>query len=161
MRYVGQGYEVPVPLPKGEFGPHVEAALRSDFNRLYRDRFGTSLETAGVECVHWRLTARVPAKQVSLTFPTTARGAALKAQRRTYFPELDDYIECSVFDRYQLVAGKGVQGPALIEERESTIVVGPSAVWRVDDLGNVLVSFAAGDQPVARNGNLRRGGRRR
>ena len=160
MRYVGQGYEVPVPLTQAELGPGIEAELRSSFNRLYRERFGTSLETAGVECVHWRLTARVESKQVSVTFPTSARGGALKSQRRTYFPELDDYVDCAVFDRYQLVADNDVKGPALIEERESTIVVGPSAVWRVDDLGNVLVSFADSHKPTPDNGNSRRGGRR-
>ncbi len=161
MRYVGQGYEVPVPLPGGDLGALLEPNLRTAFDRLYRDRFGTSLESAGVECVHWRLTARVESKQVSLTFPVEPRGEPQKGERRAYFPELDEYVTCPVFDRYQLAAGKNVSGPALIEERESTIVIGPSAGWHVDDLGNVLVSFANGLKATNRNGSSRRGERRR
>jgi N-methylhydantoinase A len=142
MRYVGQGYEVSVPLPRGALGAALEPHLRASFDRLYRDRFGTSLESAGVECVHWRLTAKVNSKEVSITFPVEPRGEPKKGERAAYFPELDDYVACPVLDRYQLAAGSSTQGPALIEERESTIVIGPSASWRVDELGNVLVNFA-------------------
>jgi len=142
MRYVGQGYEVPVPLPAGEPDASMESHLRGTFDRLYRDRFGTSLESAGVECVHWRLTAKVESRQASLSFPIEPRGEPQKGERSAYFPEVDDYVACPVLDRYQLAAGNSTLGPALIEERESTIVIGPSASWRVDELGNVLVSFA-------------------
>ncbi len=161
MRYVGQGYEVPVPLPGGQLGAGIEAGLRSAFDKFYRGRFGTSLESAGVECVHWRLTARVDSKQVSLTFPIEPRSEPLKGERRAFFPELDNYVVCPVYDRYQLVADRKAEGPALIEERESTIVIGPSATWHVDDLGNVLVGFGNGHQGSRRNGNSRRGEKRK
>ena len=85
----------------------------------------------------------------------------LKGERRAFFPELDDYVVCPVYDRYQLVADRKAQGPALIEERESTIVIGPSATWHVDDLGNVLVGFANGHKASRRNGNTKRGERRK
>ena len=78
MRYAGQGYEVPVPLPGGRLGDEISDELAAAFNRLYRGRFGTALESAGVECVHWRLTARVRAARVDLSFPAQQSGEARK-----------------------------------------------------------------------------------
>ena len=141
MRYAGQGYEVPVPLLGREPGPAIEAELRGAFDRLYRSRFGTSLESAAVECVHWRLSARVPAAGVDLTFPGERGGDPDKGERLAFFPELDGYATCAVLDRYRLPAGSRGRRPALIEEEESTIVVGPGATWETDDLGNVLITF--------------------
>jgi N-methylhydantoinase A len=139
MRYVGQGYEVPVPLPAGSLSSRIEAELRSSFNQLYRAQFGTSLDDAGVECLHWRLTARVPAQVIDLTLRAEGGGHPQKGERRVFFPELDGYADCPVFDRYRLPGGWRGPGPALIEERESTIVIGPGASWEMDDLGNVVV----------------------
>jgi len=159
MRYVGQGYEVSVPLPDGDLGESLEADLRASFNRLYRERFGTSLESAAVECVHWRLTATVPSRDQQLTFQKVHRGEPLKGSRKAYFRELDAYVDCPVLDRYQLTVDGERSGPALIEERESTIVVGPSAHWRVDDLGNVVVSLANGSSALGRRSDSRKPGR--
>jgi N-methylhydantoinase A len=141
MRYAGQGYEVPVPLPAGALGRHAEPELRLAFDDLYRARFGTHLENAGVECVHWRMTARVRRAPSSLSFPGQLGGEAEKGHRRAFFPEVSGYANCAVVDRYRLGPGSGAAGPALIEERESTIVVGPSAGWEMDELGNVLIGF--------------------
>jgi N-methylhydantoinase A len=161
MRYVGQGYEVPVPLPDGDLESDVDGHLRSAFNRLYRERFGTSLETAAVECVHWRLTATVTSTQGELRFQSERRADALKGERKAYFREMDAYISCPVFDRYELTPNGENPGPALIEERESTIVVGPSAKWRVDALGNVVVAFGQGPEAGPRRRTTRSGGRSR
>jgi N-methylhydantoinase A len=142
MRYAGQGYEVPVPLPTGILGDEISPDLREAFNRLYRSRFGTALESAGVECVHWRLTARVPVARVDLSFPGHESGDARKGERRAFFPESNEYLVCPVLDRYRLTVSSPAQGPALIEERESTIVVGPSATWQLDGFGNVQINFS-------------------
>jgi N-methylhydantoinase A len=142
MRYAGQGYEVPVPLPAGSLGRQIEPDLRIAFDNLYRARFGTHLDTAGVECVHWRMTARVRREPGSLSFPGQLGGEAGKGRRRAFFPEVEGYADCAVLDRYRLPPGTSARGPALIEERESTIVVGPSADWEMDELGNVLISFS-------------------
>jgi N-methylhydantoinase A len=157
MRYVGQGYEVSVPLREGKLDASLEASLRASFNRLYRERFGTSLESAAVECVHWRLTATVASHEQKLSFQKVDRGEPLKGERKAYFRELDAYVECPVLDRYQLAADGERRGPALIEERESTIVVGPSARWRVDELGDVVISLGNAGTTTRHNGAHRSG----
>jgi N-methylhydantoinase A len=55
-----------------------------------------------------------------------------KRERRAYFPETGGYVETPVYDRYALQPGAAFAGPAIIEERESTTIVGPGARIRVD-----------------------------
>ena len=64
----------------------------------------------------------------------SARGAnPLKATRMAYFAEAGGFVETPVYDRYALGPGAGFTGPAIVEERESTAVVGPGGRCRVDD----------------------------
>jgi len=50
-----------------------------------------------------------------------------------YFAEAGGFVETAVYDRYALDPGAEFTGPAIVEERESTAVVGPGARCRVDD----------------------------
>ena len=61
--------------------------------------------------------------------------------RRAYFPELDGYQATPVYDRYNLGPGAELRGPAIVEERESTVVIGPRGVARVDDVLNLIVEL--------------------
>jgi len=141
MRYVGQGYEVAVNLPPGPLGPEIEAPLRRAFDAAYARRYGTHLSTVDAEAVHWRVAARVRGADVQVEFAAPTPGEAAKPGRRAFFPELGDYAQAAVVDRYRLAPGAVVRGPVLVEERESTIVVGPSAAAEVDGSGNLLVTF--------------------
>jgi len=58
-----------------------------------------------------------------------------------YFPEFADYRETPVYDRYLLRAGDEIAGPAIIEERESTAVIGPGGDIRVDSQLNLMVTL--------------------
>ena len=60
------------------------------------------------------------------------RGPLPKRTRQAYFPEAAGYVETPVYDRYTLAPGMVFAGPAIIEERESTTVIGPGARIRVD-----------------------------
>jgi N-methylhydantoinase A len=65
----------------------------------------------------------------------------VKGHRPAFFPESDGYVETPVYDRYLLRPGMSLVGPAIIEERESTLVVGPGGVATVDEFLNVLVEM--------------------
>ena len=58
---------------------------------------------------------------------------ALKGTRRAWFAETGAYVDTPVYDRYALTPGTELSGPAIVEERESTAVIGPGASCRVDD----------------------------
>ena len=56
-------------------------------------------------------------------------------------PELDGFAEVPVYDRYRLTPGDAFDGPAIVEERESTVVLGPNARARVDDALNLTADL--------------------
>jgi N-methylhydantoinase A len=59
-----------------------------------------------------------------------------------YFAQYGDYHDTPVYDRYALGAGAHITGPAIVEERESTAVIGPAAVATVDALSNLIVRLS-------------------
>ena len=62
-----------------------------------------------------------------------------KEHRPVYFAEVRDYVDCPIYDRYALPAGATIVGPAIVEEFDSTTVVHPHYVVRVDDVGNLII----------------------
>ena len=156
MRYRKQGYEIRVPIPDGLLHASRRDEIRRNFESAYRAIYGHTVRDAPVEVVSWRVVAQGP--RPSLRLPTSARGgrdarAARKGVRRVYVSDARGYAEVPVYDRYALGAGATLEGPAVIEERESTVVVGAVARIRVDDAANVIVEVPPaggdGDHPVA------------
>ena len=72
----------------------------------------------------------------------TADGDARKGTRRAYVSEATGYVDCPVYDRYALRTGDEIVGPALIEERESTCVIGAGDTATVDDHANMIVELS-------------------
>ena len=66
---------------------------------------------------------------------------AIKGRRPAYFPEFREHRETTVYDRAALAAGTVLQGPAIIEEPESTLVVGPGGACEVLPSGNIIVTI--------------------
>ena len=64
-----------------------------------------------------------------------------KEIRNAYFDELGDYFSTTVYDRYSLKPGDKIVGPAIIEERESTFIIGPNSNLTVDKFGSLLVDL--------------------
>lgn len=149
MRYAGQGYAVQVELPDGPLGPEHVAQLREAFDAAYEGRYGACLPEADVEALHWRLTASVARRPVRLGVAEPAPGDPVKGTRAAYFPECGERVPATVWSRPRLAAGQLVTGPALVEERETTIVIGPAGTGRVDELGNLVVTLGGGDRAVS------------
>jgi N-methylhydantoinase A len=145
MRHVGQGFEIPVPLPGLELSGAALPAIRNAFFDAYRDRFERVVEESPIEALSWRLACSAPGWTIDLAgaVPTTATSAALapRAHRRVLF-EASGWQECPVYDRYALPVGARLAGPALIEERESTCVVGPGSRVEVDRFLNLLIDMS-------------------
>jgi N-methylhydantoinase A len=140
LRYTGQGHEIRVDLPAGQLGPTSLAPIRETFERVYSSLFGRTGPRVPLEAVSWRLIASGPTPPVELRVGASSDGAsALKGQRLAYFPEWQEHRPVDVYDRYLLAEGKTLRGPAIIEERESTIVVGPDARIEVDAARNVII----------------------
>ena len=143
MRYTGQGHEVSVPVPEGVLGAGHLGALTEAFERTYERMYGRTVPDVVVEVINWRVVARGP--EQPLNFSTRgghAAGAqAEKGTRPVFSPARGDFVETTVYDRYSLTAGMTFPGPAIVEERESTLVVTARGRARVDDYLNVIVEF--------------------
>jgi N-methylhydantoinase A len=146
MRYVGQGHEVAVPLPEGRLNEKHLENIQSSFEQVYRSLYGRKGPDVPLEVINWRVVASGPAPETDFRFPREINGRAnaLKGKRRAYFPEHDGYIETPVYDRYALAPGASFSGPAIVEERESTLIVGPGGRGRVDEHLNIVVEFVDG-----------------
>ncbi len=67
---------------------------------------------------------------------------AFKRRRRAYFPEMNGFSDVPVYDRYRLPPGATLRGPAIVEEREATTVVGPGDALEVDRHHNLVIAVA-------------------
>jgi N-methylhydantoinase A len=140
MRYRKQGYEIRVPLPDSALDAAHAATIRETFEGVYAGLYGHTMPRAPVDVVSWRVVALGP--QPELVLPKIARsapGRAVKTSRSIYLPEAKGFAEVPVYDRYALAVGQEFAGPAVIEERESTVVINGPAQARVDEWGNLFV----------------------
>jgi N-methylhydantoinase A len=151
MRYAGQGFEVAVPLDAAALAARDAAAVQRAFDARYAERFARSLGGLPVEVVSWRLRLLAPpaVSQIRFADETHARGDALIERRAVFFPELDGFADAPVFARTRLTPGQTIAGPALIEEAESTAVVGPFASVTVDPFDNLIMRIEAGSAAAA------------
>jgi N-methylhydantoinase A len=140
MRYVGQGYEVSVPVSDDLLHDRNTAALHAAFEAEYRRRFDRTLGDLAAEAVSWRLRVQAasPVQQINLTAGAGER--AQTGEREVYFPDFGAFRMTAIYARAGLSVGARLEGPAVVEEAESTIVAGPGAVLEVDDRLNVVMT---------------------
>lgn len=139
MRYVGQGFDIPVPLPDTLDAASVEAAFLDAYQRLFDRR----VEGPPVEVLSWRLHATGTRPEVPPVLGATEGGEARKGSRLAWFPQTG-LVETAVHDRYRLTPGHTLRGPAVVEERESTTVIGPDASFSLDAQGNLVIEIDSG-----------------
>jgi N-methylhydantoinase A len=133
MRHVGQGFEISVPVPGGLLDEAALPIFREAFFHAYQRLFERTVHDVAIEAMSWRLAATAPVPNIKLNFggQPIGTGASLKGSRPVYFQETG-FADCQVYNRYALRRGDSFAGPAVIEERESTTVIGPGATVSVD-----------------------------
>ncbi len=137
MRYVGQGHEIRVAMPPDRDPASLRSAFEAEYRRLY-NRLGPP--RVEVEITAWRVRSLGPRPELDLKVRGEA-GTALKGTRRAYVPEAGGMVEVRVYDRYLLGPGAHFEGPAIVEERESTMVIGAGATGSVDSRWNLMVEL--------------------
>ena len=138
MRYSGQGHEIRVGLPSGRDPALLRIAFETEYRRLY-NRLGPP--RVEVEVTAWRVRSAGPSPALRLSI-LGGSGDALKGSRPAYVPEVGAMTEVPVYDRYKLVPGTLLEGPAIIEERESTIFAGAAATARVEVGWDIVLELA-------------------
>ncbi len=147
-RFLGQGFDLVVELPDGPYGdgPESRKTLAAAFESAYREKFALTPPGVAVEFLNIRVSARAPVSGSDVVLQGrkgTAAAAALKGRRPAYFNETGGFVETAVYDRYRLGIGDEIQGPAVVEEEGSTLVVGPGATARVAATGNIVLTLGA------------------
>ncbi|PYN23541.1 MAG: methylhydantoinase [Candidatus Rokuibacteriota bacterium] len=141
-RYVGQGYELTVPVPPGRLDAAALARVRASFDDIYAARYGYANQGEPVEIVTWKLSAIGGSPRIALAKAAGRSGdGSRKGVRRAYFPEARGYADTPVYDRYALAPGMSLTGPAIVEERESTTVIPPEVTATVDEYANLLAEL--------------------
>ena len=145
MRLVGQIHELNVTLPDWPLGGCNVGHLEDRFHEIYQSLYSRKNLNIPIQVQNWRVLVRVPQLEVKLQEQRTSGDAnpkgALKGQRQAYFHGSGGFVECAVYDRYRLKAGHRIEGPAIVEERESTAVLGPKDVAEVDCFLNLVINI--------------------
>ena len=144
MRYRGQGYEIEVALPPAADAGELFDRIPQLFAKAYEQIFSLSYLSEPVEILHWKVDVSGPSPRFDNRWSLRTRkanGGARKGSRKAYFPEAGGYVDCPVYDRYALAPGALIEGPALVEERESTCVIGVGDRAQIDDFGNMVAEI--------------------
>jgi N-methylhydantoinase A len=129
LRYVGQSFELTVPV--GEFDAEAAAV---DFHAAHERAYGYRMDEA-VEVVNLRASSSVAREAPTVAYE--GGGDAPKGEREAYFPGAGRR-ETSVYDRERLRPDERIEGPAVLEQAESTAVVPPGWGGRIDSDGTLV-----------------------
>lgn len=139
MRYQGQTFQLNVEVPDGRIDADTLEAIQERFFDRYEAIYGHADRQTPTEAITWRLQAVNEIDGIS-TRPLEQESTvadAVKDHRDAYVD--GEYVEHIVYDRYQLPPGATFDGPAIIEETESTSIAGPGTEIEVDEIGNLLI----------------------
>jgi len=148
MRYQGQGYEIEVILPNDGTSEASFSSLLDLFQKTYVSTFSSNILNEPLEIVTWKVEALGPEAKLADGFTMEAGSVtsknpkcARKGTRKAYFD--NDYHDCPVYERSLLEPNMKITGPALIEERESTSVIGLGDVALVDTRQNLIAELVS------------------
>ncbi len=125
MRYYGQGAEVPVSLLYETVCAKTGAVILKAFEDQYQKLYGRLVPNARPQVITWRLTGRTQTRGHDFAWgdDRVKTTSASRGSRSIYLPLKGAYENAAVYDRYSVQPGQTLQGPLILEERESTIVV--------------------------------------
>lgn len=144
MRYVGQGYDVRVSIPHNELDERARDQIQEAFEDVYKRHYGRVYDDVDVEIVTVivKVTTGTEATNVPiLQAGMKSNNIGYRRERPVYLGPDVGYTNVPVFRRETLPAGFGERGPLIIEEKESTIVVGGDSEVSVDDYGIVAIEL--------------------
>jgi N-methylhydantoinase A len=141
LRYPHQGYALGVECPNGEIHDENKAAIRMAFDELHERIYGQSADE-DPEMVTFRVTSEISVP--TLQSPSVEAGngdpsAALTGRRQLYDVDLKQHFDAGIYDRKSLRAGDVIQGPAIIDQYDSTTVILSDFTATVEPAGMLLI----------------------
>ncbi|CAG4885852.1 hydantoinase/oxoprolinase family protein [Paraburkholderia saeva] len=142
MRYGGQGFELSVPCPAGKFDKQAIELLREAFEDAHQLTYGYVAKNEAIQVTTLRVSAvgRVRKAEFQAQPDAVTRAEdAIASMREVWIPEAGGFTECPLFDREKLGPGHSVDGPAVINQMDSTTLVLPGQTARVDSFLNLII----------------------
>jgi len=150
LRYVNQAYEITVALPRppdarGKRQPPLTEAdvamLHERFHQEHEKLYAWSSRGLPVELVNLGVTAygRLPKLELAAAAPVSATRAQSASSRAVYFGRAAGAIDTPIYDFAALAPEHAISGPAIVEQRFSTVLILPGHVARMDRYGNILI----------------------
>jgi N-methylhydantoinase A len=142
LRYKGQQWTLTTPVGAARVDAANAPRIRTAFNRLYEARFGHSFTDIPTEVVNARVVTlgRQP-KPAFASVPRRSAGSP-EARRRRVAIGGSGHVDCPIYRRDDLLCGDRLSGPAIVEERDSTTVVGPGDAAEIDERGFIIIHVA-------------------
>ena len=140
VRYVGQNFELSVPVPAGPFDAAARQSAGEAFHGVHRRMYGYDQRDKEIELVTFRIAARLPVPRPGLrNRPRTPRGGGPEpaSRRPVFFEGAGGFVDCPVYDRERLDDGDRLEGPAVVEQMDATTVLPPDFRLDVDELLNL------------------------
>ncbi|MEO3388642.1 hydantoinase/oxoprolinase family protein [Mesorhizobium sp. CAU 1741] len=140
MLYLGQTHtvSVPVTIPAGGL---TRDAISTAFDAAYKEAFGRLLDNIQTRVMNYRIAVvgRRPKLDMTVFAPVDGKAAedCLRGTRRIYAEGA--FHEARIFDRLGLAVGAVIEGPAILEQADTTIFVDPGLAATVDDYGNLVM----------------------
>jgi len=145
LRYRGQEHTIPVPLPSAEALINSDQVVTDTFHALHDMRYGHAAAGETIEVASLRLTVTVPRGGESieqfLAQPFVPEEARPEQRRPVVYDDSERPLEARILWRPSLPPGFEVEGPAVIEEPNSTTVIFPGDVARVTEHGHLVISI--------------------
>jgi N-methylhydantoinase A len=141
MRFKGQGHEITIQIPNNALNEASVSLIEAAFKEEYILRYGRYIDNVAMETVTWRVVVSGQSPEIMPQQVVNTEGAtdAFKGYRKVWIDGAFDNVK--VYDRYLLKANEVLEGPAIIEEMESTTVIGKSSSFYVDAAKNILIDL--------------------
>jgi N-methylhydantoinase A len=140
MRYVGQGHEIPVPVPDGRLTPAHAEELRKGYDAIYKEQYGRALAHVDVEIVSWTLAVSAPVARQPQQADPPDRSVPEPGDRRAVFdPSTGASRWLPIYRRGALPPGARIRGPAFITEADTTTVLSDSFDARINAYGDIVL----------------------
>ena len=146
MRYLHQGYELPIDCPETGMTAADKDSLKAQFDARHKTVYGMSAEDEDAEIVTFRLLAEITVPRLSIPKLESGDGDIDRARTETrplYDLGASAFHQASVYDRAKLLAGDSIDGPAVIEQFDSTTVITAAQNATVDPYGNIIIEKRA------------------
>ena len=140
LRYVGQNYEIQVPWSGRAFDRGAVAELAQAFHAAHEQQYGfaSEVETIQLVSVRARAVGALPVPPIPRLDP---RPDATPAGERAVVYERGRAGMSPVYRRPDLAPGQAIEGPAIVEQLDTTVIVFPGDRLRVDPWGNVVIAL--------------------